>query len=104
MKAPNPSKKIKDMCLYLGEPYVLSVIDLENVIYRNLPNGYDIEVSGLDNNRKSLQATIYVWQTDLYQGIVETISDINSLGDLKQILTQVSEKYANLEPSKSDRA
>jgi len=55
-----PTKALKDACTFLGEPYQLRVIDLENVIYRDLGEKYDIEVSGLDKNRKTIDCTVYV--------------------------------------------
>lgn len=95
-KTNPPGKKIKEICQSLGEPYQLKVIDCENVIYRDLNGFYDYEISGLDNQKKSFNATIYVWS--LKDGIhtVETISDIKSLDNLKSTLEAITEKYLNL--------
>ena len=45
-------KKVKEICAMLGDDYTIRVIDLENVIYKALENGFDFEISGLDNNKK----------------------------------------------------
>ena len=96
-----PTKKLKDICNSLGEPYTIKIIDLENVIYRNLGNGFDFEVSGLNNNKKSFDATIYVWRLDGNR-IVETISGIKSLVELKDCLGTTATKYLKLSPSDLD--
>lgn len=38
-------KEIEKVRQFLGEPYTITNIDLEEVIYRDLGNGYDFEVS-----------------------------------------------------------
>lgn len=91
-----PSKKIKEILKSLGSPYEIKIIDLENVIYRNLNGIYDFEISGLDNSKKSFNATIYVWQLKGSIHVVETITDIESLADLKVTLESITDKYLNL--------
>lgn len=98
-----PGKKIKDICLQLGEPYTIKVIDRENSIYRDLGNGFDIEVSGLDNQKKSINASIYVWQTKNFIHTVETIHDINSIIELKDTLGYLAIKYLNISIANPDR-
>lgn len=87
-----PQKKIKTICTALGNDYSIKVIDLEYVIYRDLGNGFDFEISGLDNSRKKFNATLYIWRNEGYR-IVETISNIPSLEDLKYTLEKACEKY-----------
>ncbi|MBD8046786.1 MULTISPECIES: hypothetical protein [Clostridium] len=94
--ANKPGKKIKEILKTLGDPYEIKIIDMENVIYRNLNGTYDFEVSGLDNQKKSFNATIYVWELKDRIHIVETISDIKSLDDLKSTLESITKKYLNL--------
>lgn len=95
LEVHDPGKKIRDVCKALGEKYSIRVIDLENVIYRNLGNGYDFEISNLDNRKKSFDATLYIWDTEKTQ-IVETISGIHSLEELKCVLDSSAEKYQSL--------
>ncbi len=95
MKIEAPTKAIKELCLQLGSDYGIKVVDRENVIYRNLGNGYDIEVSRLDTNRSRMNATIYVWKTESSQ-IVDIIKNINSFEKLKQTLSEVSTRYLSL--------
>ena len=94
-KANNPGKKIQDICKALGEEYSIGVIDYENVIYRDLDNGFDFEISGLDTGKKKMSATLYIWNTRIMQ-TVDTISDIHSLEELKTILEISAEKYHSL--------
>jgi hypothetical protein len=90
-----PSTKIKDICQQLGEPYMIKVIDAENVIYRSLNNIYDFEISGLDNQKKLFSSTIYVWDLKEIR-IVETVTDIKSIDDLKTNLDTITSKYLDL--------
>lgn len=87
-----PGKKIRDICQALGADYSLKVFDLENVIYRDLGNGYDFEVSNLDNRKQSIDARIYIWDNRKNQ-VVETIRDIHSVEDLRTALDRSVEKY-----------
>ena len=91
----NPGKKIQEICKALGEEYSIKVVDLENVIYRDLGNGYDFEVSNLDNRKKSLDARLYIWDTRKTE-VVETISDIHTIEELKTALDGAVEKYQSL--------
>lgn len=100
-KVKNPTKNIKDICTALGIPYEIKVIDGENVIYRNLGNGFDFEVSKLDNNKKIIDATLYIWNIQ-DKRIVETINGIKSLDNLKNTLNSSVEKYLKLTPSDFD--
>lgn len=88
-----PGKKIRETCEKLGSPYTIKPFDLENVIYRDLENGFDIEVSGLDNRKQNFDATIYVWQTNPSNHIVETIRHIESFYDLSTTLDKIVNKY-----------
>jgi hypothetical protein len=95
-----PTKALKGACTFLGEPYQLRVIDLENVIYRDLGEKYDIEVSGLDKNRKTIDCTVYVWQKIPGMEIIEVYNEIHGLVDLKDLLGAISLKYRNLDSEK----
>lgn len=90
-----PGKKIRETCVALGKPYEIKIIDFSNIIYRNLGNGYDIEVRGLDNREKTFTANLYVWDISKTK-CVETISNIESLIELKDFLGTVAIKYLNI--------
>lgn len=90
------TKKIKDTCSFLGSEYTIKTLDLENVIYRNLGNGYDFEISGLDNKSSKFFATLYIWNIKNTNKIVETVDNINSLEALKHILDSKVAQYLHL--------
>lgn len=74
----------------LGSPYEIKVIDLEEVIYRKLNNGYDFEVSSISGKT----CTLYVWAINPQEivGIYENIP----IDSLKDVLGYYSTKYQNL--------
>lgn len=87
-----PTNGIIDLCNRLGNKYSLNVIDGENVIYRDLHNGYDFEISGVDNNRKNMKAILYVWEQK--RVVVEMIENIDSFEKLKALLDEMAFKYS----------
>ena len=95
-KIKNPTKKLKEICNQLGSDYSIRVIDYEQVIYRKISDNYDLEISGLNNNRKAFNAIIYLWQLKPGRRILETINDITTLESLKSSLDHLVEKYQNL--------
>ena len=98
LEVRDPGKKIRETCKALGTDYTIRVFDLENVIYRDLGNGYDFEVSNLDNQKKSFEPVLYIWDNRKHH-IVETISDIHSVEELKSVLDQSVKKYQLLAES-----
>ena len=91
-----PGQKIKDICTKLGEPYQVRLFDARNVIYRDLGNGYDFEIGGLDNKEADFNATLYIWHTNSYsQKIVETIDNIKSFENLSSVLNEKAKYYLN---------
>jgi hypothetical protein len=95
-----PTTGIKHALSFLGYPYEIKFMDLENVIYRNLNEMYDIEISGLDNNRENVNCIVYVWCKTPGMEIVEIYKDIHSLLDLKDLLGAIALKYRNLDAEK----
>lgn len=91
-----PGKNIKEVLRKLGNKYTIKTIDFENCIYLMLDNGYFFEVSGLDNTKKSFDATIYVWGNTKGSKTIETISNIDSLDMLKDCLEEAEGKYLKL--------
>lgn len=90
-----PTKGIKNICKQLGNEYCIRLFDFEQVIYRDFGNGYDVEVSGLNHNRKTFKATIYVWNAEKNH-IVKTISNIDSIELLAEKLSEVTAEYSVL--------
>ena len=91
----NPRSKIHEICQELGNLYEIRVIDLENVIYRDLGNGFDFEISGLDNQSSTIKAMVYVWQQKPKE-IIEKLP-VRSLDELKTVLSAAVNKYLVLE-------
>lgn len=73
--------------------YSIRIIDGERVIYGLLNNSTEFEVSGLDNNRKTMSATIYIWSKRPYVERIETIADIHSVSMLADILLELRHRY-----------
>lgn len=78
---------------YLGDPYVVTTIDREEVVYRNLGNGYGFEISGV--HALNGPFTLYVW-TDHPRQIVGTYKHIRGRKNLKDVLGYCAVKYQNL--------
>jgi len=91
---PAPGKKIKDICNQLGSDYSIQVIDLENCIYRKLNDKFDIEISGLDNRRKSFNCNVYLWSLKPGKSIEATYSDISSFEQLLELLQSLEMLYS----------
>lgn len=90
---PAPSKKIKDIRNQLGSDYSIRVIDLENCIYRKLNDKFDIEISGLDNRRKSFNCNVYLWSLKPGKSIEATFFDIGSFEQLLELLQSLEMLY-----------
>ena len=92
MTVPSPTKHMRDLCKELGPKYDIRVIDLENVIYRNLGNGFDVEISGMDTSSLKKRATIYLWSKG--GGILKIIEDVpqSNIGDIVEELNYLSKK------------
>lgn len=91
-----PTKKILEIAKMLGSEYSVRVIDLENVVYREI-NGYEFEVSGLDHNRERIKAKLYIWERAISSFIIETVEGIASLEALAIILEAKAREYATRE-------
>ncbi len=89
-----PTKRLKEICSQLGDEYSIQVIDFENVIYRDLKNGYDFEVSGLNHNSSRINASIYVWKNRCR--LIEDIHDIRTISRLADTLNELAYRYSKL--------
>ena len=89
------SNKIKDALTRLGPDYQIVKIDGEVCLYRDLHNGFDIEVSGMNiSGRKKYAGFVTVWQQHPLQ-TVECIDDVGTQQDLEKTLIKISEKYTD---------
>ena len=96
LETKKPGKKIQEFLRKLGNKYTIKTIDFENCIYLELENGYFFEVSGLDNTKKTFNATIYVWDNIKEPKTIETISNVDSFDMLKDCLEEAEKKYLKL--------
>ena len=62
IKVAGVYKRLKEMQKELGEDYRIVIFDGERVIYRDFGNGYDIEISRMNTNKKNAKGTIYIWE------------------------------------------
>ena len=73
IKQSQKNRYMSELCEKCGKGYTLKTIDLELCIYKNLGNGYDMEISLVGDRHKS--ASIYVWWK-------------NKLGDYEMVESQ----------------
>ena len=95
MEIKAPTKGLKAICQKLGNQYSIRLFDMEQVIYRDFGNGYDVEVSGLNHNNKTFNATIYVWNAKIPR-VVEKFRNINSFEMLETTLSEITAEYSAL--------
>lgn len=86
--------KIESVLAYLGEPYTISALDNEPVIYRKLENGYELEVSGVHGNAGTY--SLYVWQTAPSRELVGVYHGIRGEQTLKDVLGHCAFRFQNL--------
>ena len=93
MKYKLPKGK-RELLEYLGEPYVIQMIDFKNCVYLDMGK-YDIEISG--GNRKTLPFTIYVWEKYPDPKIVETHNKIeHNHCKVKELLDDIRYRYTKI--------
>lgn len=88
-------KEIEKVRQFLGEPYIIMNIDLEEVIYRDLGNGYDFEVSGVRAGHHTY--SLYVWKLEPNREIVAIYHQIHGCQELKDLLGYCAFIYQNLD-------
>ncbi|MBU5439475.1 hypothetical protein KQI42_15780 [Tissierella sp. MSJ-40] len=91
-----PTKKLKEIRAKLGSDYSIKPVDGEQCIYRKINSNYDLEVSGLNDNKENIDAKISVWKISPYSQVIETVRDITSLNSLSISLIDLVEKYQDL--------
>lgn len=79
---------------YLGEPYTIKKIDLEDCVYLDMGD-YDIEISRGRTIRSKID--IYVWKTKGRLEIVERHIDVkHDLPSIKTLLDDIRDRYSSL--------
>ena len=96
-----PSRQMQMIVDALGEKYSLVYIDLKWCIYRDLFNGFDIEVANHRVKGKPINLTIYVWQVRDHLKVIETIEGISSIEELQKVLRRVVNKTNRLAASRN---
>jgi len=84
---------VEDVCKFLGDDYMILSINGANVVYRNLGNGYAIEISNPDTASDVFKMNLYVRKVTVKKEIIESIIDIYSLKCLLGVLKLILEKY-----------
>lgn len=91
---PSLSKGIKELYIKLGSDYSIISVDSENVINRHI-GMYEILVYGVDNNKKSFNASVHV-RNRRKNEITEVIHNVKTVTQLKNTLNELVTKYAKL--------
>lgn len=76
---------------FLGTNYRRLIMDMEPVIYRDLGNGIDFEISGLNSSKRTYNVSVYIWKDA--QRIIEIVNNIHSKEVLKETLDNLTRKY-----------
>lgn len=90
-----PTKTFQETLKYLGKDFSPKVIDGELCGYIKINDCYDIEISGMNNNRvKNPNFTIYIWNIKNGMYIKEQ-KTVHSLPELKSSLASLIKQYSN---------
>ena len=87
---------IEEVAAMLGDQYTLTLIDDSWCLYRDLGNGYDVEINMSKTRKYALNVTVYVWQVRDKLEVIERIDDIRGMQELKNILRYVVNKTNQL--------
>ena len=96
-----PSRQMQMIADALGAKYSLVYIDLKWCIYRDLFNGFDIEIANHRVKAKPINLTVYVWQVRDQLKVIETIEGISNIEELRRILRYVVNKTNRLAAKKN---
>lgn len=55
------SRKMKMLKEEFGDKYCICIIDFEPCLYRDFGNGFNVEVSGCNTNKRNAKANLYLW-------------------------------------------
>lgn len=91
---------MKSLCKELGSEYIITVIDLSQVIYRDFGNGFDLEISGVNTASLRKRATLYLWHDkNRMIKIVKSVPQ-DQIGKWAELLRQKAE---SIKPEDFDR-
>ncbi len=85
-------KLLEKICNDLGSSYSIKKIDLEDVLYRKLENGYEFEISGIKSTTGKCTLYVHSPKPHVVVGIYEELP----VPQLKDLLGYYSSKYQNL--------
>ena len=89
--AINPT--LRELKKALGADYRIYNIDLEQCLYRDYGNGFDVEISDVSRANRKCPATLYLWFTgDGNPMIVKTVHNVGRTADA--IAAAADELYA----------
>lgn len=89
-----PTKNFKIIMDQLGKNYSSKIIDMELCGYRKLNNDFDIEISGINDNKKvNLDISVYLWKLNPEPLIFASYPNIKSINDLLETLKTIEEQY-----------
>ena len=94
-KLSQRDRYIGELCGKCGQGYTLKTIDFEQCIYKNLGNGYYMEISLVSNRHK--RASVYLWAKYTTGGykVVESHHDIPH-EDLPNLLKIIEGRYTRV--------
>ncbi|MFP3420629.1 hypothetical protein R0K30_14575 [Bacillus sp. SIMBA_154] len=89
-----PGVKIKSVLADLGSEYEIKRIDLWNNIYRDLGNGYEIQIGEIDNADRIFNVSVSIWMNKPTVKPIESVANIKSVQELKSVLDEMIVKYS----------
>lgn len=94
LKQTQNERYINELRGRCGDGYSIKTIDCERCIYKNLGNGYDIEISCV--SKRWERVSIYVWKKDSdgHYRVVETAHDVLH-SDIPGTLRRLERRYSN---------
>ena len=80
------TEQIKQLEAELGYKYTLMLIDEDWCLYRDLGNGYDIEINLKGTRKNTLNVAVHVWQVRDQLKVIRSVEGINDVETLRRIL------------------
>lgn len=90
------TEQMRQLEAELGYKYTLMLIDEDWCLYRDLGNGYDIEINLKGTRRASLNATVHVWQVRDQLKVIRSIEGISDTETLRRVLRCVVDQTNRL--------
>ena len=90
------TEQMKQLEAALGYKYNLMLIDEDWCLYRDLGNGYDIEINLKGTRKAKLNASVYVWQVRDQLKVIRSVEGICDIGTLRRVLMCVVNQTSRL--------